>query len=282
MIVIVDSGSTKSNWLVLSDKGEELLTESTKGLNPAVFSKETLLERIFENKNLINLKEEITDLRFYGAGCGTEMPKQILFKVLESVFNKAQITIGEDTAVAIYATANKKPSIVCILGTGSNCSFYDGKEIHQKIVSLGYIIMDDASGNYFGKQLLKDYFFNKMPKEIALKFESEFNLDTDFIKMNLYRKDHPNTYLARFAHFMIDYKTHPYHQKMIKKGLRLFVENQILQYKEAKNLPIHFVGSIAYFLREEIDAVLKEFNLTLGTIERHPIRGLVRNHIKVN
>jgi len=282
MIVIADSGSTKTNWLVLSEEGEELFTESTKGLNPAVFPKEILEDRITKNQKLIDIKDEITDIKFFGAGCGTEMPRQILLSVLESIFEKAIVTIGEDTAVAVYATANQKPGIVCILGTGSNCSYYDGKDIHQKIVSLGYVIMDDASGNYFGKQLLRDYYFGKMPYEIAVKFEKEFNLDADFIKKNLYRKENPNTYLARFGHFMVDYKSDTYHQKMIRKGLKLFIENQILQYPESKYLPIHFVGSIAYFLREEIAQLLKEYNLTLGVVERHPIRGLIKNHLKLS
>ncbi len=281
MIIIADSGSTKTNWLVLSDKGIELFTERTKGLNPAVFAKEILNKRIKNNKKLIELKDKITAIKFFGAGCGTKMPRKILQKVLQSIFINAQITIGEDTEVAILATTNKKPGVVCILGTGSNCSYFDGENIHQKIVSLGYIVMDDASGNYFGKQLLRDYYYGKMPQEIAEKFENEFNLEADFIKENLYRKENPNTYLARFGHFMIDYKSHPYHQDMIKKGLRLFIENQILQYDEAKNLPIHFVGSIASFLKEEISDLLKEYSLTLGVIERHPIRGLIKNHINV-
>jgi len=282
MIIIADSGSTKTNWLVLSDEGVELHTESTKGLNPAVFPKEILNERIRSNKKLIELKDKVTIIKFFGAGCGTKTPRIILKKVLQSIFINAQISVGEDTEVAILATTNKKPGIVCILGTGSNCSYFDGEKIHQKIVSLGYVIMDDASGNYFGKQLLRDYYYGRMPQEIATKFENEFNLEADFIKENLYRKENPNTYLARFGHFMIDYKSHPYHKNMIKKGLCLFMENQILQYDEAKTLPIHFVGSIAYFLRDEIALLLKEYNLTLGVIERHPIRGLVRNHIKLN
>jgi N-acetylglucosamine kinase-like BadF-type ATPase len=281
MIIIADSGSTKTNWLVLSDEGVELHTESTKGLNPAVFPKEILSKRISCNKKLIELKDKVTTIKFFGAGCGTKTPRIILKNVLQSIFINAQISIGEDTEVAILATTNKKPGIVCILGTGSNCSYFDGEKIHQKIVSLGYVIMDDASGNYFGKQLLRDYYYGKMPQEIATKFENEFNLEADFIKENLYRKENPNTYLARFGHFMIDYKSHPYHQKMIKNGLKSFIENQILQYEVAKNLPIHFVGSIASFLKEEISDLLKEYSLTLGVIERHPIRGLIKNQINV-
>jgi len=281
MIIIADSGSTKTNWLVLSDGGIELYTESTKGLNPAVFPKEILSERISCNKKLIELKDKVTTIKFFGAGCGTKTPRIILKNVLQSIFINAQISIGEDTEVAILATTNKKPGIVCILGTGSNCSYFDGEKIHQKIVSLGYIVMDDASGNYFGKQLLRDYYYGKMPQEIATKFENEFNLEADFIKENLYRKENPNTYLARFGHFMIDYKSHPYHQKMIRNGLKSFIENQILQYEVAKNLPIHFVGSIASFLKEEISDLLKEYSLTLGVIERHPIRGLIKNQINV-
>ena len=282
MIIIADSGSTKTNWLVLSKEGlEELFIAKTEGLNPAVFPKEVLRERILANKELMAVKDKVTKIKFFGAGCGTAKPTSILLEVLESIFKKAIIVVREDTAVAVFATTKQKPAIVCILGTGSNCSYFDGKEIHQKIVSLGYIVMDDASGNYFGKQLLRDYTFGLMPKEIAQNFELSFNLDPDFIKENLYRKSSPNTYLANFSHFMIENKDNIYHQKLIEKGLRLFIENQIFQYKNAKNLPIHFVGSVAYFLSDEIANLLKEYGLTLGVIERRPIQGLIKNHLKL-
>jgi len=281
MIIVADSGSTKTSWLVLSDNGDKLFEETTAGLNPAIFPKTELLKRILSNKPLIDISNQVNSINFFGAGCGTKTPRNFIKEVLQSTFKNAKIIIKEDTEVAVLATTKNKPAIVCILGTGSNCSYFDGEKIHQKVISLGYIIMDDASGNYFGKRLLRAYYFKKMPKDLAQKFEEKFNLDPDFIKENLYRKANPNTYLAEIGHFIIDYKTHPFCRNEIKRGLKSFIENQILQFKNAKNLPINFVGSIAHFLNEEIADTLKEYGLTLGVIQRHPIKGFVEKYIKL-
>lgn len=282
MIIVADSGSTKTSWLVLSDNGDKLFEETTAGLNPAIFPKKELFKRIYQNKPLINISEKVNTIHFFGAGCGTKIPRKFILEVLQSIFKNAKIIIKEDTEVAVLATTENKPAIVCILGTGSNCSYFDGKNIHQKVTSLGFIIMDDASGNYFGKKLLRAYYFNKMPKELAQKFAKNYNLNPDFIKENLYRKDNPNTYLADFGHFIVANKSHPFCQKLIKKGLNTFVENQILQFENAKQVPINFVGSIAHFLKDEVLSTLKKQGLTLGVIQRHPIKGFVEKHIRLN
>ncbi len=278
MILIADSGSTKTNWLVLDKTGKEVLRTRTKGLNPAVFDLEILQNRIEENKELTKIKDLVTKIYFYGAGCGTETPKKILKNLLVNLFKNASVKVKEDTEAAVFSVTDK-PAIVCILGTGSNCSYFDGQTVHQKIASLGYIVMDDASGNYYGKQLLRDYFFNKMPNELATEFKKTYDLNPDTIKLNLYKKENPNTYLANFVRFLIQFKKTDYAQKVIKKGLNLFIENQILQYPESQNLPIHFIGSIAHFLREELKECLNEKGLQLGKIERHPINGLAKHHL---
>ena len=199
--------------------------------------------------------------------------------VLKSIFQNASISVKEDTFAAVYAIANPgDPSIVCILGTGSNCSFFDGESVHQKITSLGYILMDDASGNYFGRQLLRDYHFNKIPKPLAKSFAEEFNLGAEEIKTNLYKKANPNTYLATFAKFLIVNKNEPYAQALINKGLGLFIDNQILQFDNAEELPIHFIGSISYYLKAELESQLISRSLKLGKILKKPIEGLVSYH----
>jgi N-acetylglucosamine kinase-like BadF-type ATPase len=279
MILIADSGSTKTNWLAINKNGMEIFKTKTKGLNPAVFDLKILNDRIFENKDLINRQNKFTHVFFYGAGCGTETPKNNLKKLLSSIFSNAKISIKEDTEAAVFSVTDK-PAIVCILGTGSNCSYFDGNKVHQKVTSLGYIIMDDASGNYYGKQLLRDYFFNKMPVEFATKFKKQYDLNPDTIKLNLYKKENPNTYLANFVRILTQNKNSDYAQKTIKKGINLFIENQILQYSKSKELPIHFIGSIAFFFKDELAECLKSRDLKLGKIERHPINGLAKYHIK--
>ena len=279
MRLIVDSGSTKTDWIAIDDSGNILFETQTLGLNPQVLSEAIVEERIINNYELYRIRNEVDSTFFYGAGCGTEPPRKLMEGVVKSIFQNSTISVKEDTYAAVYAITDPgEPSIVCILGTGSNCSFYDGEIVHQKITSLGYILMDDASVNYFGRQLLRDYYFNKIPKALSDSFAEEFNLGAEEIKTNLYKKSNPNTYLATFAKFVIVNKNDPYIQGLINKGLGLFIENQIMQFDNAKELPIHFIGSISYFLREELEAKLISYGFTLGKILKKPIEGLVSYH----
>ena len=279
MRLIVDSGSTKTDWIAIDYSGNILFETQTLGLNPQVLSEAIVEERIINNYELYRIRNEVDSTFFYGAGCGTEPPRKLMEGVLKSIFQNSTISVKEDTYAAVYAITDPgEPSIVCILGTGSNCSFYDGEVIHQKITSLGYILMDDASGNYFGRQLLRDYYFNKIPRTLSDSFSEDFNLDAEEIKTNLYKKSNPNTYLATFAKFVIVNKNEPYIQGLISKGLSLFIENQINQFDNSKELPIHFIGSISYFLKEELELKLISYGLTLGKILKKPIEGLVSYH----
>ena len=275
MILIADGGSTKCDWVLLDEKGEVTLRTRTEGLNPAVFPKEELLKRIQLNTDLEKIAPTIDAVDFYGAGCGTSTPSKVLKSVIQKIFTKAEVTINEDMFAAVYAVTSQ-PGIVCILGTGSNSCYFDGKEIHSATASLGYILMDEASGNYFGKRLIRDYYYNKMPSELVVKFEERFDLDADNIKMNLYKKSNPNTYLASFAEFIFtSEEVNGYFYKLISEGVSKFIEYRILCYKEAQQVPIHFVGSIAHFSEEIIRDCLKPYHLELGSIVRRPIDGLI-------
>ncbi len=282
MILIVDSGSTKTDWISINKKGEVLFETQTLGLNPQVLTENILKERVVNNFELYKFRKDVEKIYFYGAGCGTEPPRILLKKVFFDIFKNSKVfSIKEDTYAAIYATATEKSkSIVCILGTGSNCTYFDGVDIDQRIISLGYILMDDASGNYFGRQLLRDYYFNLIPEETSKKFENEFDLDAETIKDNLYKQPNPNTYLATFAKFLISNKNSEYGKALIKRGFNLFIERQILQFKDAKEIPIHFVGSISFYLKDEIKECLSNYGLIPGNIIRKPIDGLLKFHIE--
>lgn len=280
MILIVDSGSTKTDWIAINNKGEILFQTQTLGLNPQVLTDYIIEERIVNNFDLYQNRKSVTKLYFYGAGCGTEPPRVMIKGVFLNIFKTAEVLVKEDTFAAIYATADiNKKSIVCILGTGSNCSYFDGENVIQKITSLGYILMDDASGNYFGRQLLRDYYFNRIPKPIAEKFNENFELDAETIKNHLYKKPNPNTYLAKFARFLIENKDSKYAQELIRRGMDIFITRQILQFTNAKEIPIHFTGSIAYYLKEELIECLNDHGLKAGNIIRRPIDGLLKYHI---
>ena len=280
MILIVESGSTKTDWIGVNKKGEVAFETQTLGLNPQVLDSNIIKERIVNNYDLYRFRKQVDKLYFYGAGCGTEPPRLLINKVFEEIFiNTTEISVKEDTYAAIYATTNiGEKSIVCIIGTGSNCTYFDGNQVHQKVTSLGYILMDDASGNYFGRQLLRDFYFNRIPKKISKKFESEFDLKADTIKDKLYKQPNPNTYLATFAKFLINNNDSEYAQSLIRKGFELFIERQILQFSDAKEVLIHFTGSISFYLREELESCLTKYNLKAGNIIRRPIEGLLNYH----
>tara|TARA_B100001142_G_scaffold141064_1_gene142377 strand:- start:258 stop:1109 length:852 start_codon:yes stop_codon:yes gene_type:complete len=279
MKLIVDSGSTKTDWIAIDNNGKKLFETQTLGLNPQVLSEYILEERIINNYEIYQSRKKISELFFYGAGCGTEPPKNLIKKVFKPIFENANILIKEDTYAAIYSCCSPgDKAIVSILGTGSNCSYFDGKNVHQKITSLGYILMDDASGNYFGRQLLRDCYFNKMPLNLQEKFKKEFELEAELIKDHLYKKPNPNTYLAKFAKFLVQNKDLKYSKKLIKKGFNLFIKNQIRQFDNHLEVPLHFVGSIGYYLQEDLKKSLDSKGLQCGKILKKPIDGLVAYH----
>lgn len=281
MILITDSGSTKCDWIALSNDGEHLFKARTHGMNPAILSIEELQHRIKESEELVKHRDEVDTVHFYGAGCGTEKPRMALQVLLGSYFKNANVTVKEDTAAAVYAAVGDKPGVVCILGTGSNCCFSDGKKLHQKVVSLGYTLMDEASGNWYGKALIRDYYFKNMPENLREEFASTYNMNDDFIKNNLYKQPNPNAFLARHAEFIFQHLDESYIKKLLRKGLRKFSRNMILQFhEEIKQHQVHFVGSIAHFAERRIKQVANEFDYEVGNILRRPIDGLVEYHRK--
>lgn len=279
MILIVDSGSTKTDWIALGKSGEELFSTQTLGLNPQMLSNEILNERIKNNYDIYKNRKSVNKLFFYGAGCGVESTQNRILNVFKSIFINSEFDIKEDTYAAVYSVVEEgTPSIVNIIGTGSNCSYYDGKDIIQKVQSLGYVLMDYASGNYYGKYLIRAYYFNKMPEKLKKEFSEKFDLSPNTIKNKLYREENPNTYLATFARFLIENKSDEYFKEIIFKGLERFIEYQILQYDDFSSVEIHYVGSIAYYLKDEITRVGRKYNLNTGKFIKRPIDGLVEYH----
>jgi N-acetylglucosamine kinase-like BadF-type ATPase len=280
MKLIVDSGSTKADWIAIDDSGKILFTTQTLGLNPEILDEEEVIERLNDRFDILQNKNEATHLFFYGAGCGTERMKVFLSQVFQAYFPNAIVVVEEDTYAAVYATTPKgEKAIVSILGTGSNCSYFDGKELHQKVQSLGYIIMDDCSGNVFGKELIRKYYFNKMPQHLAVEFEKEYDMTPDYIKSKLYKESNPNAYLATFAKFLIQHKEDPFCKKIIYKGMKSFVKNYIRQFDNYQEVPVHFVGSIAFYLKDELEVTFEKYQIKLGNVLRRPIDGLIAYHV---
>ena len=279
MILVVDSGSTKTDWIALNENGEEIFSTQTLGLNPQMLSNEILNERIKNNFDIYKNRKLVNKLFFYGAGCGVDSTQDRILKVFKSIFVNSKFDIKEDTYAAVYSAVDiGKPSIVNIIGTGSNCSYYNGFEVIQKVQSLGYVLMDYASGNYYGKYLIRAYYFNKMPENLRKQFSENYDLSPNTIKNKLYREENPNTYLAGFAKFLIDNKENEYFKEIIFKGLERFIDYQILQFDDFSKVDVHYVGSIAYYLKDEIVKIGKKYNLKTGKFIKRPIIGLVDYH----
>lgn len=278
MILIADGGSTKADWIAINKDKKEIFRVRTLGLNPAVIPDEELKNRIINMFELIKIKDEVSHIYFYGAGCGTPKASSVLKNVMESIFKNAEVSINEDMLAAVYAAAGKKPAMVCILGTGSNSCYFDGSKIHMKVASLGYVLMDEASGNYFGKRLLRDYYYGLMPKYIVEKFERDYDLDADTIKNGLYKEMNPNMYLASFAKFMFDFKEEKYVKRLMKRGFEKFFKYRVLPYHLTQETPIYFIGSIAFYFREILDDVAEKHDLKITDVIQRPIDNLLEYH----
>jgi len=280
MLLIADSGSTKCDWVLFESKEKEPVKIKTQGLNPAILNKENITETLENNETLSFFKGEVTAVYFFGAGCNTPEAIQLIEGVLSSFFKNAATIVKEDTMAAVWATT-KKPAVVCILGTGSNCCFYDGENIHLKVPAMGYLLMDEGSGNYFGKELLKSYYYNQMPKEIKESFENEFSLNENEVINNLYQSETPNKYLAEFAVFLFKYKAHSLMDTIIREGISKFIDNNVLQFKdELKTVPLYFVGSIAYYAQDYIMSALKQKGLKASRFVKSPIDNVIHKIIE--
>lgn len=280
MKIIVDSGSTKADWIFFNEDNTVLTSVTSLGLNPEVITPEEIFVRVNTVPDILKYRREVKQLYFYGSGCGSDRTKSTILKFLKNYFvNCSDIHVHEDTYAAIYATIKKDSrGIVCINGTGSNVSYFDGERIYQRIESLGYMAMDDCSGSAFGRLMIKEYFLKIMPADLAELFKKKYDVDADVIKYNFYKKENPNAYLASFLPFLIEHRKHSYFEKMIEKQILYFVDYYIKSNPEYKDTEVHFVGSVAYFLQENFIKILSDNNIRVGKIIQKPLDGLIEYH----
>lgn len=280
MIAIADSGSTKTDWVILDDTHQEVFRTHTIGFNPYHIESEKIESEMRKNEDLNKVAGRITNVYFYGAGCSADFLKETVKNGFKNYFSNAEILIDHDLLGACYAVYRGKPAIVCIMGTGSNACFFDGKSVKEAIPSLAYILGDEGSGCYMGKKLLHDYFSKKMPRHISDKFNETYNLTISELNVNVYQKPLANAYLASFSKFVYEHKDEPFMQNLIYTSMAAFFENQVLPNPEARFSEINFIGSVAYYYEEIIRAVAANFHLEVGQIVRKPIDNIVDYHIK--
>ncbi len=277
MILIADSGSTKCNWAACSNNGEIIQIHTTVGFNPKYTSDKNLLDAL-EESTLKLIKEKITAIYFYGSGCSSPSRNRILANPMQKFFPHANIYIKHDLDAAVKATYTNTPIICSILGTGSNSCFYDGKNIIENAPSLGYIAGDEASGNYFGKQLINLYINKALPKKIIKKFERWTPERADLIIEKIYNLEKPNLYLASFFRFMHENKQEIIFDAIFRHGIQHFFDIHIKCFDNYKKYPLTFVGSVAFYLQDYIHEIAKKEEIQVQEIMQSPIENLVKEH----
>ncbi len=280
MIIVADSGSTKCDWAIIDNSGKIVSIFSTMGFNPYFHSKEFIIKELHTNRGHFPPLKRIEKVFFYGAGASAPYLIKILADALSFFFPLASVEVDHDLVGAAYSTYTGEPAISCILGTGSNSCFFDGENLSEEVPALAYILGDEGSGSYFGKKLLRDYFYKRMPKDILDPFVKEFEPTKDKIIRSVYNEPHANVYLASYMTFVSTFKDNPYFQKMIFEGLSEFVEIHVKCFKNYQNVPVHFVGSVAHYCEDILLKVTKENNLKVGKITKKPIDGLIDYHLK--
>lgn len=274
MIIVADSGSTKTDWILID--GETSYETETIGFNPVIQDQSFIASHVEANDMLQNHRESISAIYFYGAGCSSDVFKNVIKKGLEPSFpNVVTWQISHDLEGAAIALCGSEVGIACILGTGSNSCYFDGKKTSEVIPALGYILGDEGSGSFFGKVLLTDYLYKRLPANMQAFFSNELKLHKDLIFDHVYKQPNPKRYLASFAKYLSQFRSEEYVQNLLQHGFNEFADTHILCYPNYREVPVHFVGSVAFYFQEELRkvAVAKEF--TVGNIIQKPIDRLV-------
>lgn len=280
MILVADSGSTKCDWALIKPN-KEIVEFNTMGFNPFFHSEELIINTLNENPEIKKHKSKIMYVFYYGSGSSTKDLKLKLQRALSNVFTEAKhIYSDHDLVASALATYDGEPCISCILGTGSNSCYFDGDVIREDVPALGHILGDEGSGSYFGKKLLAKYAYKQLPESLYNSFHNKYNLDKSTIFENVYMKPYANVYLASFMKFLSDNSKDPYVYEMISDGFYEFISIHVKCFKNAKELPIHFVGSVAYYFKEILEKVCLAQDLKLGKVIKRPIDGLIKYHIK--
>lgn len=278
MILIADSGSTKCDWKIL-DGDREVGSLSTMGFNP-YFHNETLINTTIKAQALLyKYADEVSEVWFYSAGCSSPELNKIVERGLRTLFAKAVIHVEHDVLGAALAACQGQPGIACILGTGSNSCYYDGLSTSEVIPSLAYILGDEGSGSWYGKQLLRDYLYlEPIPEGLRAELIEQGH-DKSTIRESLYMKPHANVYLASFMKLISKYRDTDYVQNMIHAGMREFLTRHVCCFANHKEVPVCFVGSIAFFFQDILRDEAQKLGITVGNIIKKPIDGLVQYHL---
>lgn len=278
MILLSDSGSTKTDWCVV-DKGQVVRRIATKGINPFYQTEDEVAEEIGENL-LPSLEElKISAVWFYGAGCAFPEKNEIIRRAINR-YVSAPVSVGSDMLAAARSLCGNKPGIACILGTGSNSCFYTGEGIGKNVSPLGLLLGDEGSGAVLGKLLVGDLLKGLLSPGLTKQFYTEFtHLTPEVIMDRVYRQPFPNRFLATLSPFLLQHIEESAIYDLVSGSFRAFFTRNVMQYDYVV-YPVHMVGSVAFYYQEIIRKVAAELNIRIGTIEQSPMSGLIAYHME--
>jgi len=277
MILIADSGSTKTDWRLVDSDGNTKSFE-TIGFNPYFINSDCILSELSKS-DLIAIKEHVAEVYFYAAGCSTQKNRTVIQEPLNTFFRNAKVEVEHDMLAAARATCGREKGIIAILGTGSNSCLYYGGKITENVRALGFILGDNGSGADIGKTFIKAFLAGELPKDIEVKFKQEYNLNTDTILEATYKQFFPNRFLAGFSLFVYQHINHPFIKEMVEQRFELFFEKNICKYSNYKSNTLHLVGSIAFVYQNIFKKTAEKFEVQLGSIIKQPIEELVKYHV---
>ena len=275
-ILIADSGSTKTEWCLLT--GNKKKTVQTQGLSPYFLSGAEMQE-ILSKELLPKLgRSEVGDVFFYGSGCGTAANSAMVRKVLKSLFRNASVSVDHDLMGAATALCGEEKGIACILGTGSNSCYFNGKKIMKNSPGLGYVLGDEGGGTQLGRKVLQYYLYKTFEPDLMDRFDQKYKTNSAEILDAVYKKPLPNRYLAKFAGFLSENRGHFMIENILEDCFNDFFFNHIFKYRESWTTPIHFVGSVSFAFKDVLQQLCSSYELQLGRVLKNPMDGLVKYH----
>jgi N-acetylglucosamine kinase-like BadF-type ATPase len=282
MIIIVESGSTKADWILLDAQGHEVKRWSIMGFNPYFHSSATVEQVLNNHPEIPGFAAQVSQVWFYGAGCSSDKLNNVIKSGLVQVFPNAQVNVDHDLKAAAYATFDGVPHVACILGTGSNSCFFDGQNIREEVPALAYVLGDEGSASFIGKRLVADFIYKRLPSELQVAFEQQYKTDKDEIFHHVYHQPHANVYLASFSRFAGDHSESPYIQAIVREGFEKFLDIHVLCFEEARNgAPANFVGSVAKAFEFILKDCCQRKGITYGRTQAKPVNRLVEYHLNV-
>lgn len=278
MLLVADSGSTKTDWGLVHGSGQEKY--STIGYNPYFIGSDgiylSLLKELAPRLDAAAVK----NVFFYGAGCSTPENNSVVHAALSKVFTNAKVSVEHDLLGAARALLKEQRGFAAIIGTGSNTCVYNGKHIEHNIDSLGYLLGDEGSGSYIGKKIVRDFMRGYLPGELNKRFIERFDLTAPEIFHKLYHQPGPNRFLAGFCRFAAEHKNEEYTQQILEQCFTDFFTQQVSRYPEYRKYAFNCVGSVGHIFREELQRVAVRFGMRVEKLIPAPIGELVQYHLQ--